>query len=322
MVAGTSTIANIKIYSKPLIHMLQCKRFISNQKGPALIMTKKYLAFDVGGTSIKYAVVDSQLQILHSGKRPSERNHNQAIIKALQGITDELTNQFVISGIGVSTAGRVGSDGEIVYAGPTINNYQGTPIRHILHEETHLPVHVMNDVDAALLGEVLHGHYDPDSTVYCITLGTGIGGAFYLNGHLVDGAHNLANSVGYLNYNPQTHTSFESQSSTLALQHQLSPLGVSVPEAFEKARHGNPQFESIIHEWSNQLGHQIAQICILLDPDIFLVGGAVSQQGDFFINQLQSATNRYLPEGFQQVKIMAPQFKERAQIFGAISPFF
>lgn len=285
-------------------------------------MTKNYLAFDVGGTSIKYAVLDSQLQIIHSGKRPSEHNHNQAIIKALQDVSNQLTHQFSISGIGVSTAGRVGSNGEIMYAGPTITNYQGTPIRHVLHEQTRLPVHVINDVDAALLGEVLHSHYDPRSSIYCITLGTGIGGAFFLNGHLVDGAHNLGNSVGYLNYDPQTHACFESRSSTLALQHRLAQLGVSVPEAFEKARQGNSQFADMIHDWCDRLGYQIAQICLLLDPDIFLVGGAVSQQGDFLIQQLQNATTHYLPAGLDQVKITAPKLKERAQIFGAISSFF
>lgn len=285
-------------------------------------MEKNYLAFDVGGTSIKYAVIDYQLQIIQSGKRPTNNNRDQTIIKTLQDVSTSLMKDFSINGIGVSTAGRVGKDGSIIYAGPTVSDYQGTQIKRTLEEQTHLPISVMNDVDAALMGEVFRGHHDRQHSIYCIALGTGIGGAFYLNGHLFDGAHNLGNSVGYLNYDPDTHTSFESRSSTLALQHQLAPLNISVPEAFERARQGDQQFVTIIHDWCDQLGQQIAQICLLLDPDTILIGGAVSQQGDFFINQIKTAVKRYLPAGLDHVTIAATELRDKAQIFGAIAPFF
>lgn len=285
-------------------------------------MAKNYLAFDVGGTSIKYAVINSQLQIIHSGKRPTNNNRDQAIIKTFQTVSASLMNDYAINGIGVSTAGRVGKAGDIIYAGPTVSNYQGTQIKQILTKQTHLPISVMNDVDAALMGEVFRGHHNQQHSIYCIALGTGIGGAFYSHGRLFDGAHNLGNSVGYLNYDPQTHESFESQASTLALQHQLMAFNTSVPEAFDRARQGEQQFVSIINNWCDQLGQQIAQICLLLDPDTVLIGGAVSQQGDFFIDQIKSAVHRYLPLGLDHVVVAATELRDKAQIFGAISPFF
>lgn len=285
-------------------------------------MSTNYIAFDVGGTSIKYAVINQQWQIITNGKRPTNHNYQQTIIKTLQQISQETINKVPIAGIGVSTAGRVGNNGDIIYAGPTIRNYQGTPIKQILHDQTSLPVHVMNDVDAALMGEIVHGNYDRHQSIYCVALGTGVGGAFFDNGHLLKGAHGLANSVGYLNYNPLNHSTFESRFSTLALEEHLKQFNTTVPEAFEQARHGNAQFKHIIANWCTKIGQQLATICLLLDPAIIIVGGAVSQQGDFFINQLQASVDHYLPEGLAHTKIQAPILKDQAQLFGAISPFF
>lgn len=285
-------------------------------------MTTNYLAFDVGGTSIKYGIIDSALQIIDSGKQPTNHNQDQAIIKTLTTVSSQLLKKYHFAGIGISTAGRVGHHGEIIYAGPTIKDYQGTQLKKVLEQTTDLPVHVMNDVDAALMGEVLRGNVDRQQSTYCVALGTGIGGAFYVNGQLFSGAHGLANSVGYLDYDPQSKATFESQSSTLALQHQLEAVHVSVPEAFQRAREGQAKFVKIIHEWCQRLGHQLAQICLLLDPDQILIGGAVSQQGDFFIDRIKAAVHEFLPAGLDNVEIQATTLQDRAQLFGAVSPFF
>ncbi|WP_295731242.1 ROK family protein [uncultured Limosilactobacillus sp.] len=281
-----------------------------------------YLAFDVGGTSIKYGIIDSNFQVIKSGQRPTDHNHDQAIIKTLTSVSHQLMSQLSIQGIGISTAGRVGDHGEIIYAGPTIQEYQGTQLKRILEQTTHLPVHVMNDVDAALMGEVLHGSVNRQQSTYCIALGTGIGGAFYTNGQLFKGAHGLANSVGYLNYDPDSQETFESQSSTLAIQHQLAAVNVTVPEAFQLARDGKTKYVQIIQNWCQRLGRQLAQICLILDPTQILIGGAVSQQGDFLIHQIQTAVHEFLPAGLDNVEIKATTLQDRAQLFGAVSPFF
>lgn len=284
-------------------------------------MNQRFLAFDVGGTSIKYAVIDQNYQLTHTGKMPTNHNHNQTVIKTLKKVSHDIQDQELISGIGVSTAGRVGKNGEIIFAGPTITDYQGTPIKATLADMTGLPVHIMNDVDAALMGEVVDGVAKNCQNVYCIALGTGIGGAFYLNGHLYDGAHGMGNSVGYMGFDRHTNSYFEKRSSTLALDAFLKQENISVPIAFAKARNGNQKYEQIINEWCQKIGHGVAQICLLLDPELFIIGGAVSQQGDFFINKIKSAVEKEIPKGLFNTVITAPHLQDKAQLFGAISPF-
>ncbi|WP_367342298.1 ROK family protein [Limosilactobacillus sp.] len=284
-------------------------------------MSKNYLAFDVGGTSIKYALMDSDLNFLERGKALTNHNKNHAIITNLTTISADLAAKYDIAGIGVSTAGRVGQNGEIVFSGPTIQDYQGTQIKRVLEKESQLPVHVLNDVDAALRGEIFCGAGKLFRSIYCIALGTGIGGSFYIDHHLVDGAHNLGNSVGYLDYDPADKSTFESHYSTLAFERQLSTENISVPDAFAKARQGNQHYLQLIDQWCDQIGKRMAQICLILDPEAFLIGGAVSQQGDFFTGRLAAATKKYMPDGMFHVQIKPAMLQDRSQLFGAVADF-
>lgn len=96
--------------------------------------------------------------------------------KLVEGFVNQyqLKNPF----IGISSAGVVDSDlGQIIYTGPTIPNYDGTQFFDVFKDLSD-DIAVYNDVDAALLGEIKLHRYEEDH-IFCLTLGTGIGGAFY-----------------------------------------------------------------------------------------------------------------------------------------------
>src|SRR5699024_9554911 len=152
-------------------------------------------------------------------------NKDNGILRKVESLVrEELDRGEGIRGIGISTAGIVDREkgeivyagptipehkgkpfkdhlnkmfdlpvhmekGEIVYTGPTIPEYKATPFKAHLNKMFDLPVHVENDVNAALLGEMWKGAGRGKDNVFCITLGTGIGGAFYSSG-LTGGAHN------------------------------------------------------------------------------------------------------------------------------------
>ncbi|MCF2132578.1 ROK family protein, partial [Strepomyces sp. STD 3.1] len=152
----------------------------------------EYLAIDIGGTYIKYAFMNDQ-KVLHSHQKiETKENINNAILKQVEEIIQGATTKFNIEGIGISTAGIVDRDkGEIIYAGPTIKNYQGTAFKEYLSSKFNIPIHVENDVNSALLGELWRGAAKDLNNVFCITLGTGIGGAYYHH-QLIDGFNHQA----------------------------------------------------------------------------------------------------------------------------------
>ncbi|WP_242363943.1 ROK family protein [Limosilactobacillus antri] len=285
-------------------------------------MDNNYLAFDIGGTSIKYGIIDQHLQVVDYGTAPTNNNEDNTIVKTLIDVTEQKKKKFNLRGIGISTAGRVGKRGEIIYAGPTVKDYQGTQLKQILETAFAIPVKVINDVDAALMGEIFKGNLDRQKSIYCIALGTGIGGAFYYDGKLLNGAHGLANSVGYLNFQQIGDSSFEAKSSTLAFERQLVQYDVTVPEAFSAARAGEKFYLSLINQWCEALAKEIANICLLLDPDIFLIGGAVSRQGAFFTDKIKYYVNEKMPDGMFQTELKIATLQDLSQLFGAVSLFY
>lgn len=282
-------------------------------------MTKNYLVFDIGGTSIKYGLIDEQLQLSNTGSCRTLHNADGHILKMLKQLSRDYINNYEVAGIGVSTAGIVGADGAIQYAGPTITDYQGTPIKAELAQLTGLPVFVVNDVDACLLGEQLAGSAQDASSAYCIALGTGIGGAYLANGQLLSGAHGTANSIGYTLYDPQTKTNYEQRASTLTLDRELVKYKISVKDAFEAAKQGNQQYLTIIDDWTATVAAGLAQIMLLFDPEVLVIGGAVSQQGSFLLDLLQKNIDKLIPKNLCRTRLEVTVLADKAQLFGAAS---
>lgn len=285
-------------------------------------MSKLFLAFDIGGTTIKYGLVDSDMNISNRGKVSTENNQDGYILKKLKEITKQIQNTFEIDGIGVSTAGIVAKDGSIQYAGPTIPEYIGTPIKEELTRTASVPVSVVNDVDAALLGEVMNGAAKHCNNAYCVALGTGIGGAYLHNGHISDGSHGTGNSIGYILYDKETNTNYEQRAATLTLERNLEKYGISVKDAFEKAKNHDEKYETIIKDWSDKVAQGLAEVLLLFDPEVLLIGGAVSLQKDYLIDLLTESIKKYVPEGLVKTDLKVTTLANDAQLLGAISQIF
>ena len=108
-----------------------------------------FAVIDIGGTSIKYGVINEDGTLLETNDRDTEAyKGGLSIIDKVKDIIHELKINNDISGICVSTAGMVcPKEGKIVYAGPTIPNYTGVEVKKILEEEFNLPCFVENDVN-------------------------------------------------------------------------------------------------------------------------------------------------------------------------------
>lgn len=282
-----------------------------------------YITIDIGGTFIKYALLNENQQLSEVKQAATNSNENQTIQKTVKRIVEEYTTTHMIKGIGISTAGIVQREkSEVMYAGPTIPNYQGTNFAKVLSAYD-LPVKVMNDVDAALLGEIWKSNIDAKQSIYCMTLGTGIGGAWYSAG-LIDGAHFQGNSIGYLLYNQETNTNFEERASTKALNENIAatfPTHPSAQTVFEHAKKGDELCQRIIAEWTYEVAKGIAQIILLIDPDTIVIGGGISAQGDYLLQQIEVHLPKFLPDNFLKTNLEIATLKNNAALYGTVYPF-
>lgn len=188
-----------------------------------------------------------------------------------------------------------------------------------------VPVYVENDVNAAMLGEVWKGAAKGADNVYCLTLGTGIGGAHYDNHRLIDGANLKADSIGYLLYDPETKLNYEQRASTSALNNVLkSELGnvFHVEKAFELARSGDKECYDVIYKWTAEVAKGLAQIILMKDPAIILIGGGISRQGDYLLNLIKKQLTIFLPAHFLNTELKIAQLYNDAALYGAVFPFF
>lgn len=285
------------------------------------------IAIDIGGTEIKAAVVDQSLNFIEYSKTPTPNNIDTFIKDKIYNIVMTFQKSYQISPlyVGISSAGVIDERRGIVeYAGPTIPNYVGTDFKCLL-KPLNAQVNVFNDVNAALLGELVFHDYSAQN-IFCLTLGTGIGGAFYNKySQLYNGERNRANEIGYLLFDRQTNKTFEQRASTTALKTLMLEKGFiyqdNVPKLFELADQQDSLALSILNQWSDSIAEGIAQIQIIYDPGLILIGGGVSSQGQNLLKYIVPKVERYLPEQYGHAHIQTTRTQNHAALYGAVSKF-
>lgn len=290
-------------------------------------MTNYKVAIDIGGTDIKAAVLDENLNFINYQRIPTPNNINEFIADAIFELVSHFKETYMIHPlqVGISSAGVINEEeGSVVYAGPTIPNFIGTNF-HKLLSPLNAEVKVFNDVNAALLGELTLHDYEADN-IFCLTLGTGIGGAFYNKvGHLYNGERNRANEIGYLLYKQHDRLTFEQRASTNALKFLMKThaLGYSddVPKLFELAEQQDALAISILDRWSTHVAEGIAQIQIVYDPGLILIGGGISSQGEKLLKYITPKLEEFLPSNYGHAPVQTTQTQNHASLYGAISRF-
>ncbi|MBI5974615.1 ROK family protein [Staphylococcus canis] len=281
------------------------------------------IAFDIGGTEIKSAVV-SHGELEMYDKVPTPKNENQAIVKTVIQRLEVLSEAYQTTDIhvGISTAGAVNqAQKKIAYANPNILNYTGTNFETYLKNKVQ-QLHVYNDVDAALLGELTQYENFPDS-IFCLTLGTGIGGSFYHKDFgLLSGARHRPNQIGYLLYDPETGTDFEHRASTRALKHYLETQSYShkdIPLLFEEAETGNEKAQRLLINWGDEVARGIAQVQLMYDPSEIIIGGGISAQQERLLQYIVPNLGNYLPSGYGHATVRCARLNNDAALIGAVS---
>ena len=157
----------------------------------------RILTFDIGGTFIKYGIVGKDFKLLETHKVPTEAGKGgQELIEKIIGIVESFDR---IDRVAVSTCGQVDSENGIVVNAPGyIPYYTGMMVKKLIENRTNIPTFVENDVNAAAMGEAKFGAAKGINDFICLTYGTGIGGAIFLDGKLYKGFASSAGEIGHM----------------------------------------------------------------------------------------------------------------------------
>lgn len=285
---------------------------------------KHYICIDIGGTSIKHGVMDESLHFLAKASSDTPKTGGSGIRALVENIAGSYLSEFPdCCGICISSAGIIDSDrGIVLEANDDLTpGYTGTQLAGPISARFNLPCSVENDVNCAALAEFHAGAAAPYTSSLTLTIGTGIGGAFILNGHLLKGHTYSACEVGYSH---MTGGSFEELAATSVLVAKVIsrlslPTGsINGKWIFEQAMAGNEVCVTALEEMCDTLSKGIANLCYVLNPEVVVIGGGISNQEAYLRPLLEKGLEKYLiPPVLKGTHLAFARQKNDAGMIGA-----
>lgn len=261
-------------------------------------MKKRFYGVDIGGTTVKVGLLENGYIVrtwsVHTDTSNGGRRILPDIIASLPGPAD---------GAALAVPGAVLPNGTV---NKCVNLGWGIcrPGEEFT-AETGIPCRVLNDANAAALGEQRLGGGMGYESVLFVALGTGVGAGVVLNGKLRVGARGTAGELGHLIWDPDDAEAACSCGHKGCLEQYCSATGIvrlatgagfpglSCKEIVDRAAAGDRELEAVVDKATNILGWGIAGACAILDPEAVVLGGGVAQAGEFFRQKVQVAFDRY-----------------------------
>ncbi|EUJ40287.1 ROK family glucokinase [Brochothrix campestris] len=314
-------------------------------------MVKKLVGIDVGGTSVKFAIVSLTGEI--EQKWTIKTNIADAGSHIVPDIAKSLNNKLLelaiekdnIVGIGMGTPGSINYTNGTVVNAFNLNWTTVQPVSATLTELTGLPVYLDNDANVAALGEGWQGAGDGESEVVFVTLGTGVGGGVITNGKIVRGIagaggeighvtverdgiactcgkkgclETIASATGVLNVARQQAPS--SKANSTLRDDLLLNNSVSAKAVFDAAKAYDPFAQEVVAYVAQSLGFALSHIGNLLNPSRIVIGGGVSAAGDVLIEPVRDEFEKNVFSTVKQsTKIAVATLGNDAGVIGAAS---
>src|SRR5690606_20970794 len=171
-------------------------------------MSKKIIGIDLGGTTVKFAILSSEGDIQQKWSIETDISEEGtkivpsiiASIKKHIEMYDMSTGDFL--GIGMGSPGTVDAENGTVIGAYNLNWKTLQMVRQQIEEGTGIPFFIDNDANVAALGEAWRGAGESEPDVVFLTLGTGVGGGIIVDKKLVHGATGAAGEVGHITVEP------------------------------------------------------------------------------------------------------------------------
>ncbi|MBY7142902.1 ROK family protein [Virgibacillus sp. NKC19-3] len=245
------------------------------------------LAFDWGGTNIKYALVDQNGKIINKNHAPTPESLEDLFVFIERQLQEQLSKE--VTGIAISSPGSVAEDG-VIHGSSAIPYIHGPNMKDLIERRTGLPVHIENDANCAALAEVWKGAASGKKDVAVVVIGTGVGGALIKDGMIHKGSHLHGGEFGYMILQPAQlgngMNTFSEVASTFSMikrvahQKGLDRSSLTGEEIFLKAEQGDNVCIQAISEFYQMLAIGLYNIQYIYDPEMILIGGGISDRKD------------------------------------------
>ncbi|MHC5248326.1 ROK family protein [Enterococcus sp. LJL90] len=295
-----------------------------------------YVGIDIGGTSIKYGLVNVAGQVSQSGKIKTDHSL-EGLLNDLTAIITEFQKEEQVEGVGISAPGIIQSDG-FMTTGGAIRELYGVNLKELIEKRVQLPIFVENDANAAAIAEQWVGNAQGKMNYLCVVIGTGMGGGIIINDQIYRGAHGMAGEFGFMvtkdvvDANDVEAASLNQTASVIGgicnqynkLQPDAEPI-FSSEKIMELAEAKDANAVKVMANFYHNLGVGLLNLISCFDPEVVLIGGGISENQQFMENLRSSLTD--LETNHQSIKflmdktfaeVLPAKLKNNAGLIGAV----
>ncbi len=286
----------------------------------------KKVVIDIGGTSIKYALMDMEANIYDQKETATPRDSLDSLLNVICNIYYQYEE---VDGIALSMPGNIDSDtGQIYTPGSLVYN-ENINIIDKLHERLKVMISVENDAKCAALAEVWKGNLKDCDDGIVLIIGTGIGGGIVHQKEVIKGKHFFAGEVSYLVCDMEEFdfkNAFALKGSTTALIQKTAVLKHMDPSVLD----GKKVFELIANndedaclafdEMCTYLAKEIYNLQCIFDPEKILIGGGISRQPILLTRISEKIDQLYkkIPVAIPHPRLDVCRFYNESNLIGAL----
>ena len=304
---------------------------------------------DIGGTTVKCGLFTTEGELLEKWeiKTRTEENGKAILPDVAETILKKMEEKGIakadVIGVGVGVPGPVVKEREVQVA---VNLHWGrTMLADVLEELLgQIPVKVGNDANVAALGEMWKGGGRGCQNGVMVTLGTGVGGGIIINGSIVGGVHGAGGEIGHMKVS-ETETETCGCGKRGCLEQYASATGIvrltkqrlaaddaktslrSLPEVtakdvFDAAKAGDTVAQELVEEVGRILGGALGSIAVVIDPEMFVIGGGVSRAGQILLDAVQKHFKERVFKSCQETKFVLASLGNDAGMYGCAKMIF
>jgi glucokinase len=307
------------------------------------------LVVDLGGTKIITAVISRKGEIITRYYQPTLASEGpQLVIERILSGIDHLLSQSnlslsQLSAISIAAAGIIDLKKGIITEAPNLPGWRNIPLKSIVEEKYKVTTFLINDADAAALGEHRFGAGRGLDNLILLTLGTGVGGGIIINGKLYLGSSGSAAEIGHMIVEVNgtrcrcgntgcletlaSGTAMAKEAMSRISQGAKSSLSemvegkledITAEKVYLAAKGGDSLALEVIARAAYYLGIASVNLVNIFNPEMIIIGGSVAEMGDLLLEPVrQMIKERAFPLLAQSVRIVPARLGNDAGIFGA-----
>ncbi|MBC1912343.1 ROK family protein [Listeria booriae] len=281
------------------------------------------IGIDIGATNMRVGLFDPADQLV-----AREQSNTEATLGATQALEklvrmiEAVDPERLASGIGIGAPGPLDVDNGIILDAPNLPGWHGFRIRDELESRAGKTVFLMNDAKVAALAEAKIGAGAGYSSVQYITVSTGVGGGLVCDGEVFAGSHQHASELGNMIVDVSLKNgTLEDLCSGTVLKRESKVLFGKDKTAANLFIHYDayhPEARRVIAGWLQHFGAALTSIIQVIDPEVFVLGGAVILHNPWLVEELKTVVaQRVYGTMKETIQLKVASLGDDAGLYGA-----